>query len=94
MPTESKHEEPAAVTVHLSSSLLADVEAYSAKAGLTLDTFIGIASADLVRRRKEEDWYARPRHSTAEGRAEAINLLQRNTPPEPGDELPPDYDKQ
>jgi hypothetical protein len=55
---------------------------------------LGITSADLVRRRrKEEDWYARPRHSTAESRAEAINLLQRNptTPPDPADELPDSY---
>ena len=64
--------------VHLDPSLLAEVEAYSAKEGISLDSFIGAASAELIRRRKEEEWYARPRHSTPEGRARAIAILEQN----------------
>jgi hypothetical protein len=77
MQGESEHE-PVTVTVHLDSSLLAEVEAYSAKEGVSLDSFIRTASAELVRRRKAEEWYARPRHSTAEDREQAIAILERN----------------
>ena len=73
MPSKSK-----LLMVHLDSALLAEVEAYSAKEGISLDSFIGAASAELVRRRKEEEWYARPRHSTPEGRAQAIDILERS----------------
>jgi hypothetical protein len=47
------------------------------------------SSAELVRRRKEEEWYALPRHSTPEGRARAIAMLERNTtaPSDPSDSL-------
>jgi len=90
MQGEPKHEASSAVMVHLDPSLLAEVEAYSAKEGISLDNFIRTASAELVRRRKEEEWYARPRHSTAEGRARAIAVLEKNTtaPPSLNDALP------
>ena len=89
MEAESKHESSGAVMVHLAPPLLAEVEAYSAKEGISLDTFIGTASAELIRRRKEEEWYARPRHSTPEGRARAIAIVERNAavPAEPCDAL-------
>jgi hypothetical protein len=89
MQGEPKHESSSAVMVHLDPSLLAEVEAYSAKEGISLDSFIGAASAELVRRRKEEEWYARPRHSTPEGRARAIAILEQNTtaPSDPNDTL-------
>jgi hypothetical protein len=77
MQGESKPES-GAVTVYLEPPLLAELEAYSAKEGVSLDSFIRTASAELVRRRKEEEWYARPRQSTAEGRARAIAILERN----------------
>lgn len=83
----AKHESLGAVTIHLDPSLLAEVEAYSAKEGISLDSFIGNASADLVRRRKEEEWYARPRHSTPEGRAHAIAILERNTAASDSDDV-------
>jgi len=43
----------------------------------------------LVRRRKEEEWYAHPRHSTPEGRARAIAILEQNAaaPSDPSDSL-------
>jgi hypothetical protein len=89
MQSESKHESSSTVVVHLDPSLLAEVEAYSAKEGISLDSFIGTASAELVRRRKEEEWYASPRHSTPESRAQAIAMLERNTaPPDSNDALP------
>jgi hypothetical protein len=90
MEGESKQESASAVVVHLDPSLLAEVEAYSAKEGISLDSFIGAASAELVRRCKEEEWYAGPRHSTPEGRARAIALLERNAavPADPNDTLP------
>jgi len=86
---EPKHESSSAVMVFLDPSLLAEVEAYSAKEGISLDSFIGTASAELVRRRKEEEWYARPRHSTPEGRVRAIASLEQNTtaPSDPNDTL-------
>ncbi len=89
MQGEPKHESSSAVMVHLDPSLLAEVEAYSAKEGISLDSFIGAASAELVRRRKEEEWYARPRRSTPEGRARAIAILEQNTsaPSDPNDTL-------
>ena len=89
MQSESKHESSGAVLVHLDPSLLAEVEAYSAKEGISPETFIGTASAELVRRRKEEEWYARPRHSTPQGRAQASAILERNAaPPDSSDALP------
>jgi hypothetical protein len=89
MQSESKHESSGAVTVRLDPSLLAEVEAYSAKEGVSLDSFIGTASAELVRRRKEEEWFARPRQSTPEGRARAIAILERNEgSPDASDMLP------
>jgi hypothetical protein len=77
MQGESKSES-SAVTVYLDPPLLAELEAYSAKEGVSLDSFIRTASAELVRRRKEEEWYARPRRSTAAGRARAIAIFERN----------------
>lgn len=90
MQSEPKQESSSPVVVHLDPSLLAEVEAYSAKEGITLDSFIGTASAELVRRRKEEEWYARPRHSTPEGRVRAIAILEKNAdvPPDSNDTLP------
>ena len=79
MQGDSKNESSSVVMVRLDPSLLAEVEAYSAKEGISLDTFIRTASAELVRRRKEEEWSARPRHSTPEGRARAIAILEQNT---------------
>jgi hypothetical protein len=88
VPGESKSE-AGAVTIHLDPPLLAEIETYSAKEGVSLDSFIRTASAELVRRRKEEEWYARPRNSTPEGRARAIAILQRDTrPPAANDTLP------
>ena len=90
MQGEPKQESSSAVMVRLDPSLLAEVEAYSAKEGISLDSFIGAASAELIRRRKEEEWYARPRHSTPEGRARAIASLEQNSaaPPDSNDTLP------
>jgi hypothetical protein len=89
MQGEPKQESSSPVVVHLDPSLLAEVEAYSAKEGISLDSFIGAASAELVRRRKEEEWYARPRHSTPERRARAIAILEQDTsaPSDPNDTL-------
>ena len=81
------------LVVRLDPALRAEMEAYSEKAGETLDTFISKASAALIERRKAEEWYARTRQSTPEGRAWAIELLNRvsGNPPIPGDELPEGY---
>lgn len=85
MQSQPKQESSSAVTVYLDPSLLAEVEAYSAKEGISLDSFIGTASAELVRRRKEEEWYARPRHSTPEGRGRAIAILEHSSASTPSD---------
>lgn len=93
MPTTHEDDGRNAVLVHLEPSLRAEVETYSAKAGVSLESFISTASAELIRRRKEEEWHAKPRRSTAEGRAEAIAILRRagNNPSMPGDEIPEEY---
>lgn len=93
MPTTHEDDGRNAVLVHLNPSLRAEVEAYSAKAGVSLESFMSTASAELIRRRKEEEWHAKPRRSTAEGRAEAIAILRRpsDNPPIPGDELSEEY---
>jgi hypothetical protein len=43
------------------------------------------SDAEFVHRRKKEGWYARPRHSTSEGRARASAILEQNAvaPPDP-----------
>jgi hypothetical protein len=93
MPIASEQDRAEAIVVHLEPALRAEVQKYSAKAGISMESFIHTASAALIQRRKEEEWYAKPRNSTPEGRARAIEILSRagNNPPMPGDELPEGY---
>jgi hypothetical protein len=81
------------LVVRIDPTLRAEMEAYSEKAGESLDTFISKASSALIKSRKAEEWYRQPRQSTPEGRAWAIALLDRasGNPPMPGDELPAGY---
>ncbi len=81
------------VVVHVDRALLADLEAYSEMDGVSLDRLIGLASADLVRRRKEEEWFLKARHSTPEGRAQAIAVLERvgTDLPDAEDQIPASY---
>lgn len=93
MPIAREEDRAEAIVVHFEPALRAEVAEYSAKAGMSMERFIHTASAALIRRRKEEEWYAKPRNSTPEGRARAIEILNRagDNPPMPGDELPEGY---
>jgi hypothetical protein len=79
--------------LRLMPSIRQDAERVSASEGVSLNQFFNIAIAEKVERMENARWAASRRAFDAAAQADALDLLRRagTLPPEPDDEIPPEY---
>lgn len=93
MPTKQRKIAISKFPLRLMPSVRRVAEEFSQREGVSLNQFINVAVAEKLAHLEHEKWLASRPKPTAENRARALAVLDRDTghAPDPGDELPEGY---